>query len=316
MAEYIEPLLSQLLVDESKAYNKVLIGSKLFPMVTVHKPESKYPRYDRATALHVPDTKLASDGEANEDTSKATMVDFSTVEHALRRTIPGDKMQFADGPFKVEPRRVSRSLMKKLELAKEKEIADLVKNLTDRNQALSGDGTTKTNVWSGSGGAPLEIAEDARNAMLMEPNVLILSKSVFNKLSEHPDILEKLPSSSHKVADKKDLALIFKVDEVWVPDGQANMGALKQDESANTSQIWGDVFIYAHVDLSDDLETVCVGKTAMLKYKEANAGHYVVRQWRKKEGGVLGKDTVNQVGCSYKVLMQCPELIYCLKDVL
>jgi hypothetical protein len=316
---YVSPLLSNLAVDHSKEVRKGLIGSILFPRITVGKPSGKYAVFSAEDAYKVPDVSMAGErSRAPEFFTSGKMLDYATHRYGLKSFIDNADLEFMEGPFRLWERQQTEKLVGKLELAQEKRIANTVLALTGRSTTLSGTGTTKTNKWgsasSSAGGNPYEAIRDATGNLFYRPNLMVLPESVYDAIEYHPRLIDKLGEANLiKKVDEANLAKLFRIDRVIIAKGKADFSKRRSDGNVSVSNIWGNNVILAHV--SHVWDEPCAGKTLVVKYVEADGQGYVVRTWDEEDGGVLGGEFV-QVAHDVIELVVAEELIYAIKDVL
>jgi len=312
---YIDLLLSNLAVDYSQRVRDGLVGSIIFPRISVPKPSGKYAKFDKAAAFKVPDVTMAGErAQANEFHASAKKVSYATTPYGLKSFIDSADLEFMDGPFKLWEKRKAELLVSKLELAQEKRIANTVLNLSGRSTTLSGVGTGKTNKWANGQGDPFQAIQDAIARLFFRPNLLLFNESIYDVLEYHPILIAKLGEANLiKKVDEANLAKLFRVDRVIIAKGRADFGKSNVGESVDPKSIWGDAVILAHTN--DQWDQPCAGKTFCLQYKEADSQGYVVRTWDEDDGGVLGGEYI-QVAHETEEVVVCEDLIYTIKDVL
>jgi hypothetical protein len=316
---YVSPLLSSLAVDYSREVRKDLIASILFPRTVVGKPSGQYAVFSAENAYKVPDVTMAGErSRANEFFTSGKREDYATRRYGLKSFIDKADLEFMDGPFKLWERQKTETLVKTLELAQEKRIADTVLALIGRSTTLSGTGTAKTNKWgsasSSAGGDPCEAIKEAIGKLFFRPNLMVLPESVYDAIEYHPRIIDKLGEANLvKKVDDANLAKLFRVDKVIIAKGKADFTKRKSDGSVSVSGIWGNNVILAHT--SKVWDEPCAGKTLIVKYAEADGQGYVVRTWDEKDAGILGGEYV-QVAHDVCELVVAEDLIYAIKDVL
>lgn len=312
---YISPLLSNLAVDYSQKVREGLVGSILFPRITVPKPSGKYAQFDAETAFKVPDTTMAGErSRANEFAASAKMAPYATMPHGLKSFIDKGDLEFMDGPFKTWEVRKTELLVSKLELSQEKRIADTVLALSGRSTTLSGTGSAKTNKWSSGGGNPVDVINDGIRKLFFRPNLMVLNEAIYDALEYHPGLLSKLGEANLiKKVDEANLAKLFRIDRVIIAKGRADFGKRNSESTVDPQSIWGDALILAYTD--NQWDQPCAGKTLAVQYTEADNQGYVVRTWDEEDGGMLGGEYV-QVAHDTAELVVCKELLYTIKEVL
>jgi hypothetical protein len=91
------------------------------------------------------------------------------------------------------------------------------------------------------------------------PNTLVLGYQVFNKLKEHPDIVDRVKYTSSRVVTEDLLASLFGVDRVLVPKAIADTTA--EGKAAAPALIQGKHALLCYVAPSPGLEAVSAGYT-------------------------------------------------------
>ena len=312
---YVSPLLSNLASDYSARAREGLVGSIIFPRITVAKPFGKYAVFDKEAAYKVPDVTMAGEqSRAHEFRASGKMEQYSTKPYALKSFIDKADLEVMDGPFKFHQKRIVGSLTDKLELAQEQRIAQTIFGLSGRSTTLSGAGSTKTNKWDSGGGDPLSAIKDAIAQCFFRPNLLIIPESVYDAIEYHPVLLAKLGEANMiKKVDEANLAKLFRIDRVIFARGKADFGKRSAGGEVSLSTIWGNNVVLAYV--SSRWDEPCAGKTVSVKYTEADGQGWVVRAWRDEDGGILGGEWV-QVGHDVTELVVAEDLLYTIKEVL
>jgi hypothetical protein len=312
---YISPLLSNLAVDYSTKIREGLVGTIIFPRITVGKPSGKYAIFDKEAAFKVPDVTMAGErAQANEFWAGRAMKNYATTPYALKSFIDKAELEFMDGPFRTWELRKTQMLVTKLELAQEKRIAETVLNIAGRSASLSGTGAAKGNKWSAGGGDPVAAVKEAISKFFFRPNIMIFNEAVYDALEYHPVLLKYLGEANLiKKVDEANLAKLFRINRVIISQGKADFGKKNAEGSVNPTSIWGDAVILAHT--SDQWDQPCAGKTVAVNYAEADNQGFIVRTWREQDGGLLGGECV-QVGHDTDEFIVCEDLIYAIKDVL
>jgi hypothetical protein len=312
---YVSPLLSNLAVDYATKVREGLVGPIIFPRIPVGKPSGKYAVFDKEAAFKVPDPTMAGErSRANEFAASGKMENYATTPYGLKAFIDKADLEFMDGPFKLWERRKTELLVSKLEAAQEKRIANTILNLQGRSVTLSGNGTAKTNKWTGGKGDPVAAIKDGIARCFFRPNLMIFNEAVYDALEYHPVLLQYLGEANLiKKVDEANLAKLFRIDRVIISKGKADFGKRNAEGTVDPKSIWGDAVILAHT--SDEWDQPCAGKTVTVQYTEADNQGYVVRTWDEDDGGMLGGEYV-QVAHDTAELVVCKDLIYSIKEVL
>jgi hypothetical protein len=311
----ISPLLSNLASDYSAKAREGLVGSIIFPRITVAKPSGKYAVFDKEAAYKVPDVTMAGKrSRANEFWSSGTMKQYATTPYGLKGFIDQADLEVMDGPFKLRQKQIVGTLTDKLELAQENRIAQIIFGLSGRSTTLSGTGSAKTNKWTNGGGDPLSAIKDAINQCFFRPNLLIIPESVYDAIEYHPVLLAKLGEANMvRKVDEANLGKLFRIDKVILAKGKAEFGKRSAGGELSLSGIWGNNVVLAYVISRWD--EPCAGKTVSVKYAEADGQGWIVRTWRAEDGGILGGEWI-QVAHDVTELVVAEELLYTIKEVL
>ena len=300
---YVDPLLSNLAVDYSARARADLVAPRLFPRIGVDKPSGYYPEMSKEDVYRVVDTRMSRNkGQANDVTLDGNLVPYATEAHGLKRTVSRAKDANADTPFNAAGRDVVQYLVGKLEQAQESRVVTLVTELRGSTTKLAGAGSAVANIWKDGGGKPLDMIEEKASALLLRPNICIMSRSVYTALKNHPDVIERLPNTSVQYASTEALAMLLDVPEVVVADGKGAIGKKTHAGDAAIKSLWTDVLVLARVDDSTSLQEPCCGKTVQVNYPQADGAGYVVSTWDENDYGVSG-------GTTYKVAHDVQELV-------
>ncbi len=315
---YIDPLLSGFAVDYSERLAKGLVGHRLFPRVPVEKPDDKY-AYFGLDSLVVPDTSLAKNGgrphrvgmEGEEKT-------LSCAAHGLQDGFDIEDMQYREGPFALKEKTKVQALVRKLEVAQEVRIREVVLNESGRYKTLSGTGSALGNKWPSSGGKPYDEIRAAIDNILFAPNMMIISKDVWRVMQGHSDFTGRVGEVQNtKRVTIQTIADLFEIETVLVTDGI--VGPAKKNKNGTSmsdlSQIWQNCLVLAYVDdKQNDLAVNRAGSTFQVKDSEADGSGYVVTTWDDKEAGVKGERIV-KVATRTDERVVSPELLYSLKSL-
>lgn len=119
------------------------------------------------------------------------------------------------------------------------------------------DGTTDFVKWSAANSTPLEDVETQRVAIRKKtgknPNTLILGPTVYSKLKNHPDFIERIRYVSDSVVTREIMARLFEVDKILVA------------EAVNATNLEGETAAYDFI----------AGANALLAYIAPNPGKMV-----------------------------------------
>lgn len=278
----VDPALSNVSI---KYTNDTFIADMVFPVVKVSKQTGKYYIYDKSN-LRVANTQRAAGSGANEVDFGLSLASFSTDDHALKEFVADEIQDQADAalnPLIDATETVTEQLMLDREIKLATALADTA-NMT-QNTTLAG-----TSQWSDySNSDPIGDVRTARSTVhqntFKKPNTLIMSKLVFDMLSEHPAIIERIKYSQLGVVTAELLARLFQVEKILV--GEAGYNTANEGQTDSLSYVWGKHAIVAYITPQVRLKTLTLGYT--FTYAERQ-----VKRWRDedREGTYvrIGKD--------------------------
>ena len=264
----VDPVLSNV----SKAYsNEMYIADTLFPGLKVGKETGKYYIYDRAK-FRRNITRRAAGAKANEVEYGLSTASFTTEDHALKEKTPWEILRQADSALNPELD-ATENITEQLLIDKEIGLATSMEDtavISTNNTTLSG-----TSQWSDfTNSDPIG---NVRAGMVLvqkqigrKPNTLVLGKEVFDKLIDHPDIVERVKYSLGAAVTEELLARIFNVGRVIVAEAIKNTAT----EGANDSMdyIWGKHAWLIYVAPAARVRSITLGFT--FKYEDRK-----VKKW-------------------------------------
>ncbi len=263
----VDPVLSNV----SKAYsNEMYVAEKILPSFQVAVQTGKYYIYDTAK-FRRNTTKRAAGSKANEVEYGLSTASFTAEDHALKEKTPWEIIKQADTALSPESdaaENVTEQILIDMEVALATSMADTA--TITQNTTLSG-----TSQWSDyTNSDPINDVTTARQtvqkAIGRKPNTMILSQEVFDELSEHPTVTEKIKYSQLGTASEELLARLFKVDRVLV--AAAIYETATEGATSSLGYIWGKHCWLAYISPSARLRSVTLGFT--FKYEDRK-----VKKW-------------------------------------
>lgn len=211
--------IDQLLTDISIASlndPEDYVGTKVFPALTVNKQTNLIPIYDM-------DAWLADEAKprspATESEGSGWTVDntrYACENFAFHKDVPVEVRANADSPFRIDEEAamyvVDRMLMK-MEV---KFGADFFKaSVWSGNKDLAGSGNKK---WSDTTSPLFVDIEDAKISMgdkiVKEPNIAVISRNVWKAWKLHPNLLDRMKTTSDKFVTLDLAARAFELDRI------------------------------------------------------------------------------------------------------
>lgn len=285
--------------------NKRLISDDVMPLVPVKKQEFKHKKYALQDAFTVPDTKVGRRSKTNSvEFGSSEEVDM-TEDHGLQTPIPiADLNNQEEGEDIIGH---STMLLTDLVLlGREKRVADKV-----FGAANYGAGNKRTlagsDRWSQEDSTPILDITEARDSMVMTPNIGVCGRKTWRHLSQHPHIVKAVNRNSGDsgIAMRRAVADLFELDDIFVGEGWLNLA--KPGQNPNVVRVWGPHFALLHRNpLANTKGGVTFGYVA--RWGTWFAGNYFDR-----DEGLRGSQIV-RVGESVQEVITAPDLGYLLTN--
>jgi hypothetical protein len=201
----------------------VMMAARVFPIVAVNKVSDKYFIYDRADFLRNDVQERAPGAPAARSGYKVSTDSYLCRRHALAKDIPDPVRANSDSPLNQD-RDAVQFLTSQLALDAEIQWASKFFTTSVWTGSSSGSDITPSTLWSDAASTPVEDVKTQKRAVLKnttkEPNKLVLGITCFDKLCDHPDILDRIKHAAGPgnpaIANEKTLAMVFGVEEVLV----------------------------------------------------------------------------------------------------
>jgi hypothetical protein len=241
----------------------MFVARRVFPAIPVMKQSDKYFTYDRSffwrdqMQKRAPSTESAGSGY-----SISTDTYFCDV-WALHKDIDDRVRANADAPLNLDED-ATRFLTEARLLRMENQfVTDYMATSVWSKDITGVSGTPSTDQvkqWNDAASTPIEDIREYRTYVHKltgrRPNVLVLGQEVYDKLADHPDIVDRIKYSGGVGPDRpakvtpQAMAQLFELDEIMVAGAVQNTAA----EGATAS--------YSFV----------VGKSALLCFRAPNPG--------------------------------------------
>lgn len=198
------------------------IADKVFPMVPVSKQSDRYFVYDKSdffradAQLRAPATESAGSGYNLDNTPT-----YYAPVYALHKDVDDQTRANADDPLNMD-RDATEYVTQQMMLRRE-----LVWSSRNFTTGVWATDTTPSTKWDNASSDPISDIKNAginvAGATGFKPNTLVLSPRVFNALSEHPDVLDRIKyTMGPAIATPQLLAQLFEVERVLVPFAVVN----------------------------------------------------------------------------------------------
>jgi len=229
----IVPSLSAVAI---KYRQKNFIADKVFPRVSVDTQEFIYVKDRMADWITPVETSVGRTGAVNElANSQQDPIYLATQDQGLDEKVANRDAK--NGPAESALMRATQRVMRLVELRREQRAAAIA--ATTGNYAFTST-LSGTSQWSDKVNSdPLSVLLDYLDKPFMRPNKLVMGRSVWTVLSQHPKMIEAAfwtGAQSGKLT-KEQVAGILEIDELIVGDGWFN-GAAPGQTMAQT-RLWG-----------------------------------------------------------------------------
>ncbi len=242
---HIDAALSQLSVAFK---NDDFIGEQLAPSLSVSKNSDKYFIYGKEN--------FNLDNDLRAPGTRAKRVDWSVStdsylleEHALEGFIDDDTRDDADEPLSLESDE-TEFLTDRIALRTENSVATL---LTTTSSYASGHSSTATaygGQWSNPATDVIAVVSAAKalvhSKVAKRINTIGMGFQVWEKLKQHPLIIERIKYSQLGVVTEDLVASLFGVDKILV--GGALKNTAKEGATPTLEYVWGKNIVLAYVE--------------------------------------------------------------------
>ena len=257
------------------------IGTQVLPIFETAEQSGEYPSIPIEAMLKMPDTKRAPRGKYNRGDWEFEMKNFSCKENGWEEPLDDSEMKLYRRFFDAEAvatRRAVDIILRVQELR--------IKNMLFNTSNFSAHGVT--NEWDDySNATPLtDIATGAkalRNATGLNPNCLVIGRSVFDNLclcaqiaskAQYTMPIELMPFEQKKLV----IATALGIEKLLV--GDAVYDGAKKGQAFSATDIWGTEYgLLCRVATSmEELREPCLGRTFL--WSEDSDTPLTVEQYR------------------------------------
>ena len=252
----VDPLLTNFSIGYK---NAEMIAQILLPDLAVKFDTGKHWIYDRG-GFRTEETRRGQGAKSREVTHGLTTgLAYSCEDHAIKEFVSDEDVRnAAEGrdPYQDATENVTNKLL----LGREVEAATM---LRDTSILTQNDTLVGSEQWSDSNSDPVTAIREASSQIFgqifQKPNVLMLSKQVFDKLQDHPAIVERVKYSQLGVLTVDLLARFFDVQTVII--GAAGQNSSVEGQADSMGFVWGKDAILAYVNPTIGQKTITMGLT-------------------------------------------------------
>lgn len=255
-----DPILTNVAI----AYeNDEYVAEKLFPTLRVAKQSGKHFIYDRGRFRTGKNKGIRAAGAPAEEVkhSITTGLTYFCEDHAKKEFVTDEdvknNVQTGNDPYAD-----STENLRSLQMT-DREV-ELVSLLTTAGSYQANNKITLSglSLWSDFANSdPIGDIRTGKRAIhaeiFREANKLVISRSIFDILIDHPDFLERIKHSQAGITTEEIIARIVGVDEVVV--AKAGKNTATEGQSDSMSYIWGNFALLAFVDTNPRPKYITLG---------------------------------------------------------
>ena len=234
------------------------IADKVFPTIPVDKRSAKYFVFDRTTFMRDQMKKRGPGEESAGSGYKLSNDNFYCDLWGLHKDISDIDRAMTDSPLDSDRNAVTFLSQAALIRKEAQFVSDFF-----TTGVWATDNTSATDWDNYTSGTPILDVDAAKLAILsatgQEGNTLILGLSVFNKLKEHPTVVDRVKYTSNRVVGEDVLASLLGVRKVYVP--KAVIDSAIEDKTAAPALAYGKNALLLHVADSPGIEVPSAGYT-------------------------------------------------------
>lgn len=288
-SQHIDAVLSNISVAYQQDQSKY-IATKVFPVVPVDKASAIYFTYDRASWLRDEAQKRADSTESAGSGYTVGKDTYNCDVWALHKDVGDQAVRNATSP--LDPMRdAANFIASRMLLRQEVDFA----NTYFKSGVWSNDWTGVASAptgnqiiqWSNfTTSTPIDDIDTLKETVCsvtgFDVNTLVMGKQVFNKLKNHPTVIDRVKYTSDKVPTAQLLASLFDVERVFVASSIVNTA--KEGQTATPAYNFGKSILMTYSAPSPSLLAPSAGYTFAWNGVSEGAGLSVgTTQFRMEE---------------------------------
>ena len=220
------------------------IADMVCPRVDVGGEKFAYTKLMTDEILSIPDTLIGRSGQANQVDFGAADTIAQILDYGLESPVPiRDIMTAQSQPTNFDPmERATEGLMQLVDLSREKRVADLYTTLGTYASTLR-ETLAGTAQWSNATSDPVNAILEAKDKMLVRPNMLVMGQAVWTQFRQHPKVVEAIYKAGGGAAGTPGVAAmdavrdLLELEELHV--GMSWYNTAKPGQTASFSRLWG-----------------------------------------------------------------------------
>lgn len=257
------PVIQDIHVDAvlsgvSVAYSQPgFIADAVFPRVKVKKESDKYYKYGYEK-FATPETKRAPKTAYKRIDWTPSTDTYQCEEYGLEEPIDDRERDNADDPLSLDVD-TTELLTEQIMLARERRVAAIVFSGTYMTTNVTLSGTDQWSDYTNSDPvANITTARATINAAIgRDPNTMVISREVFDKLKDHPQVTERVKYTQLGIVTVQLLAALFEVPTILI--GESLYNTAKEGQTASLSRIWGKHCLLAYIEPRPGIKKMSLG---------------------------------------------------------
>ncbi len=280
-----------------------LVAESVMPVIPSEKMTGVYWTYNKQDRFTLPNTYRGPRDSARLVEFGKTKNPYACSDYALGDLVTDRERLNADLPFD-ENVSTTEGLIDMLMLDREQRVADLM-TTTNISQNTTLTGTAQWSDYVNSD--PLSDVETGRQTCFYEPNTMVVSREVHQKLKHHPQLLDAIKYTQVGVLTEELLAGLFQVDNYLVANSRINTA--KDGQTQTYASVWPKIALLCYTRPSPDLRRPSFGYT--IRYNlTAEGGQGGIRVRTAREEKVGGGATYIEVDTSETQQFIATDLAY------
>lgn len=213
-----------------------MIADQVLPEFPVTSETFKWNEYGYAQGVTVPDTKVGRRGQTQRVEFNAVEKDGSTEDHGLEDSVP---VSDATASTQIDAEAMASEMTSQLvTLAREARTANLVFNpATYLPAQVKVYGANEG--WYDPSSDPLEDFEEAKDALIVEPNTLTIGLDGWRALRRHPKLIKSARPASTSGEGRltmDELKELLEIETILI--GKAHLNIAKPGQQESIQRVW------------------------------------------------------------------------------
>lgn len=236
------------------------IHRRAFPMVNVANKSDDYFIFTKSFWLRTEAKKRAPSTESAGSGFDLTTSNYNCERYAVHQDLDDMILANQDAPldlYRAATEFVTEQILLKAEL--DWQSAFFAASVW--TGSTSGSDITPSTLWDDAASTPIEDIKAQKIAIQEKtgktPNKLVLGPEVWNKLSDHPDLIDRIKHTQKGVLTRDLAAQLFEVDEVLVPAATRNTAG--ENATASMDFVFGKNALLVYAAPNPGLMTVSGG---------------------------------------------------------